>query len=328
MTRAIIVRAHGGPEEMRLETVPDPVPGPGEILVRHTVIGLNYIDTYFRSGLYPPPGGLPFTPGGEAAAIVEAAGPDVTGFPLGTRVVYAGLPGAYSERRCLPADRAVEIPATIDDDVAASIFLKGLTARYLLCETCPVHPDMTILFHAAAGGVGLLAGQLGAHIGAMMIGTAGSDEKARLAGENGYDHVISPDQENFVERVRDITDGLLCDVVFDSIGKDSLVKSLDCIRRRGMLVSFGQSSGKAHDLDLQILAQKGSLYLTRPTLFDYIATRDELLSASHALFDLVEKGVLRPHIGKRYALEDVRQAHIDLQSRRTRGASLIIPGRL
>jgi NADPH2:quinone reductase len=325
MVKAIRVHETGGPEVMRLEEVEAGTPGAGEALIRHTAIGLNYIDTYFRSGLYPAPAGLPFTPGNEGAGEVLAVGEGVTHIAAGDRVAYAGPLGSYAEQRVLAADRLVKIPEGVDDRTAAAMMLKGMTARYLLRETFRVTDKTVLLFHAAAGGVGLIAGQWAASLGATVIGTVGSEEKARLARENGYTHVINYRTENFVERVREITGGKLCDVVYDSVGKDTYPGSLDCLRPLGTWVSFGQSSGPITDFNLAMLSAKGSLFATRPTLFTYIASREALEETANDLFDVVGRGVVKIAVNQEYALSDAVQAHQDLEARKTTGGTVLIP---
>src|SRR5918992_2265007 len=273
MVKAILVHEHGGPEVLTWEDVEVGDPGPGEARVRHEAIGLNFVDVYYRIGLYKP-AGLPFVPGSEGAGTVVAVGPDVTMVRPGDRVSYNGPNGSYSEERLIPADRLVKLPAGIDFRQAAAMTLKGLTAQYLLRQTFRVGPGHTILFHAAAGGVGLIACQWANHLGAIVIGTVGSDEKAELARAHGCDHPIRYDREDVVARVREITGGKGVPVVYDSVGQATFERSLDCLAPLGMLVSFGQSSGKIQPVDLGILSQKGSLYVTRPTLATYVAARE------------------------------------------------------
>jgi NADPH:quinone reductase len=325
MVKAIKVYAQGGPEALRYEDIDPGLPGPGEVLLRHTAIGLNFLDVYYRSGLYPPPNGLPLIPGGEAAGVVKALGEGVEGLTPGDRVAYTTPLGAYCEERVIAADRLVKLPDSISDEQAAGMMLKGLTAEYLLRRTFKVKAGDTILFHAAAGGVGLLAGQWAKHLGATVIGTAGSPEKAALAHSHGFDHVINYRDEDFVARVKEITGGKMCDVVYDSVGKDTFPGSLDCLRPLGMFVSFGQSSGSIPPFNLALLAQKGSLFATRPTLFVYIAKRDDLVAAAGALFDVVSSGKVKVMVNQRYALKDAGQAHADLEGRRTTGTTILIP---
>lgn len=325
MTHAVVVEENGGPEKLLYRPVADPTAGQGEIIVRHTAIGLNYIDTYFRSGLYPAPGGLPLVLGNEAAGVVEAVGPGVSRFSPGDRVAYAGPIGAYSERRSMSADAAVAVPDAISDETAAAMMLKGMTVRYLLRETYVVDNATTLLFHAAAGGVGLIAGQWANALGATAIGTVGSEEKAELAKAHGYTHVINYREENFVERVRELTDGAGVDVVYDAVGQDTYPGSLDCLKPMGMWVSFGQASGPIQNFALQDLAQKGSLFATRPTLFTYIATRERLEANAGELFFVVQNGAVKIPVAQNFALKDAADAHRALESRATTGSTVLIP---
>ncbi|MQM36336.1 Quinone oxidoreductase 1 [wastewater metagenome] len=325
MTHAIRVHEHGGPDVMRWETVDVPPPGPGEARVRHTAIGVNYIDVYFRTGLYTPPG-LPFTPGMEAAGVVEAVGDGVTDVAVGDRVAYAaGPPGAYAEARVIAADRLVALPESISDEQAAGMMLKGLTAQYLLRRTYRVQPGDTVLVHAAAGGVGLIACQWAHHLGATVIGTVGSADKAALAQAHGCHYPVNYREEDFVERVREITGGAGVAAVYDSVGQDTFMGSLDCLRPMGTMASFGQSSGSVPPLDPGILAQKGSLFLTRPTLFTYMARREDLLASTAELFDVVARGAVRIEVNQRFALGDAAGAHRDLEARRTTGSTILLP---
>lgn len=326
MPMAIRIHRTGGPEVLTYEEVSVAAPMAGEALIRHTAIGLNFIDTYFRSGLYPAPNGLPFIPGNEGAGVVVAVGDGVTHVAPGDRVAYVGPLGAYAQERVVPADRLVLLPEAIDDRTAAGMMLKGMTARYLLRSTFHVGPQTTLLFHAAAGGVGLIAGQWAAHLGATVIGTVGSDDKAELARAHGYTHVINYNRENFVTRVKDITGGKGCEVVYDSVGRDTYPGSLDCLKPRGLWVSFGQSSGPITDFNLGLLAQKGSLFATRPTLFSYIAARSDLEETAQDLFDVVAGGVVSIGINQEYALSDAATAHADLEGRRTTGTTVLLPG--
>lgn len=325
MVQAIRVHETGSADVLSWENVEVGEPGPGEARIRHTAIGLNFIDTYFRSGLYPAPDGVPFIPGNEGAGIVQTVGEGVSHIKPGDRVAYVGPLGAYAQERIIPADRLVVIPDGIDDKAAAGMMLKGMTAQYLLRQTFNVGPETTLLFHAAAGGVGLIAGQWAAHLGATVIGTAGSQDKVDLAKANGYQHVINYRTEDFVERVKEITDGKGCDVVYDSVGKDTYPGSLDCLKPRGLWVSFGQSSGPIQDFNLALLAQKGSLFATRPTLFSYIATREQLEMTSGDLFDVVSKGIVKIAVNQEYRLADAVQAHTDLEGRKTTGTTVLIP---
>jgi NADPH:quinone reductase len=325
MPKAIRVHEHGGPEVLRYEDHDAGKPGKGEALIRHTAIGLNFIDVYFRNGLYPAPAGLPLTPGGEAAGEVLEAGDGVDWLKPGDRVAYSAPIGAYTHERVIAADRLVKVPEGISDEEAAGMMLKGMTAEYLLLRTYPVKPSDTVLYHAAAGGVGLIFGQWARKLGVTLIGTVGSTEKAELAKAHGYEHVINYRDEDFVARVKEITDGKMCDVVYDSVGKDTFPASLDCLRKRGMFVSFGQSSGPIPPFSFAILSQKGSLYATRPTLFQYIATRDELEASAGALFDVVKSGDVKIRVNQRYALADAAKAHADLEGRKTTGTTVLIP---
>ena len=324
MTNAIRIHEHGGPEVMKWEAVEVGSPGPGEVRIKHTAVGLNYIDTYHRSGLYKIP--LPTVIGREGAGVVEAVASDVHDIAVGDRVAYASLPiGAYSEVRLMPANRVVKIPDNVSDQQAASIMLKGMTTQYLVRRTYRVKPGDTILFHAAAGGVGLMLCQWAKHLGATVIGTVGSDEKAKLARANGCDHVINYSTEDFVARVAEITNGQKCDVVYDGVGKDTFLKSLDCVRPRGLVALFGNASGKVEPLDLGILAAKGSLFVTRPTLDTYVATREDLVATADELFDVVGRGVVKIEINQTYPLREAAQAHRDLEARKTTGATVLLP---
>lgn len=323
MVTAVRVHTVGGPEALVVDEVAVGQPGPGEVLVRHTAIGVNFIDTYFRSGLYKTQ--LPLTPGNEAAGVIEAVGEGVTEVKAGDRVVYMHSPGAYVQARVVPAEKLIPLPDGISDEVGAAVLLKGLTAQYLLRRTHPVEAGQTLLVHAAAGGVGLLLGQWAKHLGATVIGTAGSQAKADLALQNGYDHVINYRDEDFVARVLEITDGRKVDVVYDSVGKDTFPASLDVIRPLGLFVTFGQSSGPIPPVDLSLLNAKGSLYVTRPSLFAYMSSREVLLAAAAEVFALIEQGVLKIAVNQRFALTDARAAHEALESRATTGATILIP---
>jgi len=325
MPNAIRIHEHGGPEVMQWEPVEVGDPGPGEIRLRHTAAGLNYIDVYFRTGLYPVPS-LPCILGKEGAGIVEAVGEGVSGLSVGDRVAYVNAPlGSYSEERLYPAEHAVPLPDGIDDRTAAAIMLKGMTAQYLLHQTRPVKAGETILIHAAAGGVGLIACQWAKHIGATVIGTVGSRAKAELARAHGCDHPIVYTEENFVERVHELTGGAGVPVVYDSVGRETFLRSLDCLQPRGHIVSFGQSSGAIEPIDIGILAQKGSLTLTRPSLFHFTATRENLMQCAGAVFDLVASGAVQIEIGQTFAMKDAAQAHRALEDRETRGATVLLP---
>lgn len=325
MPSAIRIHEHGGPEVLRWEPVEVGEPGPGEIRLRHTAAGLNYIDVYFRTGLYPVPS-LPCILGKEGVGIVEAVGEGVSDLKPGDRVAYVNAPlGSYAEERLYPAEHAVPLPDSIDDQTAAAILLKGMTAEYLLHQTHRVRSGDTILFHAAAGGVGLLACQWAKHIGATVIGTVGSREKAELARAHGCDHPIVYREESFVERVHEITGGKGVSVVYDSVGRDTFMQSLDCLQSRGHIVSFGQSSGPVEPLDIGVLAQKGSLTLTRPSLFHYVGTRDDLMHCANALFDVVTSGAVKIEIGQTFAMKDAARAHEALENRETHGATVLLP---
>ena len=325
MHKAIRVHETGGPDVLRYEDVETPAPGKGEALIRHTAIGLNFIDTYFRTGLYPAPAGLPFIPGNEGAGIVEAVGEGVSGLTAGDRVAYAAGLGAYAQKRVIAADRLVKVPDGVSDEQAAGMMLKGMTAWYLLRRTHAVKPGETILFHAAAGGVGLIAGQWPKHLGANVIGTAGSPDKIELALAHGYDEVINYREQDFVAEIDRLTSGGKCDVVYDSVGKDTYPGSLDCLKPFGLFVSFGQSSGPIEGFNLAHLSQKGSLFATRPTLFTYVAAREALEQAAGELFDLVSRGIVTININQRYALKDAEQAHRDLEGRKTTGTTVLVP---
>jgi len=321
MPHAIRLAKTGGPEVLEWQNVDVGKPGEGQIRIRHTAVGLNYIDTYQRSGLYPMP--LPSGLGSEAAGVIEEVGPGVSGLKAGDRVAYAGGPlGAYSDARVMPADRLVPVPAGITDQQAAAMMLKGMTAWYLLRRTHVVKPGETILVHAAAGGVGLIACQWAKHLGATVIGTVGDDEKAKLAKANGCDYPVNYRREDFVARVNEITGGKKLPVVYDSVGKDTFSKSLDCLAPLGLLALFGQSSGSVPPFDLGILAGKGSLFVTRPTLNTYTASREDLLTAARELFDVVQKGAVKLAINQTYPLKDAAQAHRDLQDRKTTGSTV------
>lgn len=322
--KAIRFAKTGGPEVLTLEDVTLPPPGPGQVTVRHAAIGVNFIDTYQRSGLYPV--ALPSGLGLEAAGVVTALGDGVTNLKLGDRVGYCTGPlGAYAEANNVPADRAVKLTAGVSEEVAAAAMLKGMTAQYLLKRTFHVERGRTILIHSAAGGVGLIAGQWAKHLGATVIGTVGSDEKIALAKAHGYDHVLNLRSENWVERVRALTAGEGVPVVYDSIGKDTFAGSLDCLAPRGMMVSFGNSSGAVPAFEPGILSLKGSLYLTRPTLFHYTRTAKELQDTADDLFAVIVSGTVKIAINQRFALADARQAHEALHSRKTTGATVLMP---
>jgi len=323
MTKAIVVRSLGGAEVLKLEDVPLGPPGPGEVQIRQAAVGLNFIDVYFRTGLYKTE--LPFIPGKEGAGTVTALGEGVKDFAVGDRVAYASADGAYAAERNIAVKHLVKVPEGISLETAAAMMLKGMTAQYLLLQTYKVGPGSVILFHAAAGGVGLIAGQWAKALGATVIGTAGSKAKIDLALANGYDHVIDYGKEDFATRVRELTDGAGVDVVYDSVGKDTFPKSLDCLKPRGLFVSFGNASGPVEAFNLGLLSQKGSLYATRPTLFAYIATRAALDACANSLFDVVQSNKVRINIHQTYPLADAGRAHTDLEARRTSGTTLLIP---
>jgi NADPH2:quinone reductase len=314
---------YGGPEKLRWEQVQVGAPGEGQVLVRNTAVGLNFVDTYQRSGLYQVP--LPFTPGSEGAGVVEAVGPKVKEFKAGDRVAYTGPIGAYAEVLLRPADRLVKIPAGIDDRTAAAMMLKGLTAQYLLRRTYRVKKGDTILVHAAAGGVGQILCQWARALGATVIGTVGSDEKAALARKAGCKHVIVTAREKFVEQVKAITKGKGVPVVYDGVGKDTFMDSLDCLAPLGLMASFGNASGAVTQFNPGVLAQKGSLFLTRPTLITYTASREALLSAARELFAVVKSGKVKIAINQTYPLREAAQAQRDLESRKTTGSTVLIP---
>ncbi|HVK94563.1 MAG TPA: quinone oxidoreductase [Noviherbaspirillum sp.] len=324
MVKAIRINAVGGPEVMEYVDVEVGEPGPGEARVRQMACGLNYIDVYFRTGAYPQP--LPAGLGMEGAGVVEAVGAGVTHIKPGDRVAYAGRPpGAYAEARAMPAAVLVKLPDAIDFETGAAMMLQGLTVQYLFRRTFPLRGGETILFHAAAGGVGLIACQWARALGVTMIGTVGSDEKAALAKAHGCTHTINYNKENFVERVKEITNGAGVPVVYDSIGKDTFIGSLDCLAPLGMMISFGAASGPVPPFGLNELASRGSLFVTRPSLFNYIAKRDDLETMAADLFSMVESKKIRIDINQRYALKDAPQAHRDLEARKTTGSTILLP---
>lgn len=325
MSKAIRIHEYGGPEVLRWEDVEVGAPGPGQLRVRHAAVGLNYIDVYHRTGLYPLPS-LPWTLGMEGAGQVEAVGEGVTEFKVGDRVAYASPPvGAYAEVRLIPADRVVALPDTIDDRTAAAMMLQGMTAQYLLRRTYRVRPGDAILLHAAAGGVGLIASQWARDLGATVIGTVGSDDKAELARAHGCHHVIVYSRENFAERVREITGGQGVAVVYDSVGQATFMGSLDCLRPLGTMVSFGNASGPVPPFEPGILAAKGSLFLTRPTLMTYTAKRADLVASAAELFEVVGNGVVKIEVRQTYPLAETAQAHRDLEARQTTGSTVLLP---
>jgi NADPH2:quinone reductase len=324
MSNAIIMQQTGGPEVLRWEPFDPGAPQEGEAIVRHEAVGLNFIDVYHRTGLYPI-GDLPAIPGMEGAGRVEAVGPGVTDIAEGDRVAYAGLPpGAYAERRRIPAHRLVKLPAAITTRQAAAMMLQGMTARYLLKGCTTIQPGDIILLHAAAGGVGLIASQWAKHLGASVIGTVGTPEKAELAQAHGCEHTILYGEENFVDRVRDLTDGRGVDVVYDSVGQATFLPSLDCLKPMGMMVSFGQASGPVAPIDPGLLAAKGSLFLTRPSLMTYTAVRNDLLSHAQDLFEVILNGAVKVDIRQTYPLAEAAIAHKDLEARKTKGSSVFI----
>jgi len=325
MVVAIRIHETGGPEVLRLEEVTLGTPGPGEVRLRHTAIGLNFIDTYFRSGLYPAPGGLPFTPGNEAAGIVLQVGEGVSGLKPGDRVAYGSSLGAYCSERIMPAAPLVKLPDSIADETAAAMMLKGMTARYLLRQTHKVKAGDTLLVHAAAGGVGQILCQWATHLGATVIATVGSAAKAEIARDCGAAYVINYSEEDFVARVKDITEGALCDVVYDGVGQATYPASLDCIKPRGLFASFGNASGAITNFSLLALSQKGSLYATRPTLATHVATREDLLANVADLFEVVSSGAVKIPVNQRYPLTDAADAHRDLEARRTTGSTVLLP---
>ncbi len=324
ITRAVRIHRAGGPEVLTYEEVPLDPPGPDEVRIRQTAIGLNYIDTYHRTGLYPLPS-LPAVLGREGAGVVEALGPGVTDLAVGDRVAYPMAAGAYAVERNIVAGLVIRLPDGISDRLAAALMLKGLTAHYLVRRTHRVREGETILVHAAAGGVGLIVCQWARRLGATVIGTVGSEEKAALARAHGCQHTILYREEDFVARVREITAGAGVPVVYDSVGRDTFLRSLDCLAPLGMIVSFGQSSGAIAPFDIGVLSTKGSLFLTRPTLMTYIARREDLVAASRELFDVVLSGDVRVEVRQTYPLADAARAHADLEARRTTGSTVLLP---
>lgn len=320
---AIRIHSPGGPEVLKWEAIELGDPGPGELRVRHTAVGLNYIDTYHRTGAYPVP--LPSVIGMEGAGVVEAIGANVTDFAIGERVAYANPMGSYCEARNMPAERAVKIPAGVTDQQAASMMLKGMTAQYLLKRTYAVQPGDTILVHAAAGGVGLILCQWARHLGATVIGTVGDEAKAEMARAHGAHHTILYRKEDWVAKVAEVTGGKKCRVVYDGVGKDTFLKSLDCLQPFGLCALYGAASGKPDPLDTGILAGKGSLYVTRPTLFTYTASREDLVAASSDLFGVVSRGIVKINVNQTYPLSQTAMAHADLESRKTTGSTVLVP---
>ncbi len=323
MVHAIRVHQTGGPEVLTWEGVDVGEPGPGQVRLKQHAVGVNYIDTYQRSGLYKLP--LPLIPGNEGAGEVVAVGPGVTDFKVGDRGAYAGAVGGYAEERVMPADRLVKLPDTIDYKTGAAMMLQGMTVRYLLRQTYKVGPGTTMLLQAAAGGIGLIAAQWAKHLGATIIGTAGSDEKCKLAKDAGCTHVINYRTEDFVKRTKELTGGAGVDVVYDGVGKDTYPASLDCLKPLGLFVSFGNASGAVQNFSLLDLMNKGSLYATRPTLQTYVAKREDLIENANDLFDVVSKGIVKIAANHTYPLKDAAQAHRDLEGRKTTGSIVLLP---
>lgn len=323
MPYAMRIHEHGGAEKLRWEAVQVGDPGPGQVRVRSTAVGLNFVDIYQRNGLYPMQ--LPFTLGSEGAGVVEAVGPKVKELKAGDRVAYASPIGAYAEVLLRPAERLVKIPAGVDDKTAAAMMLKGLTAQYLIRRTYRVKKGDTILMHAAAGGVGQILCQWAKHLGATVIGTVGSDDKAELAKKAGCKHVIVLSREKFSERVKEITKGKGVPVVYDGIGKDTFMDSLDCLQPLGLMASFGNASGAVPPFNLGILAQKGALFITRPTLVHYTASREDLVKAARELMGVVKSGAVKIHVNQTYPLREAAQAQNDLEGRKTTGSTVLIP---
>jgi NADPH:quinone reductase len=323
MAHAIRIHQNGGPEVLKWESVDVPAPGPGQVRLKQHAVGVNYIDTYQRSGLYKMP--LPFAPGSEGAGEVVAVGPGVTDFKVGDRGAYAGALGGYADERVMPADRLVKLPDSIDYKTGAAMMLQGMTVRYLLRQTYKVGPGTTMLLHAAAGGIGLIASQWAKHLGATVIGTTSSADKVELAKANGCTHVINYKIEDFVKRTKELTNGLGVDVVYDGVGKDTYPGSLDCLKPLGLWVTFGNSSGAITNFDILSLSTKGSLYATRPTLQTYVAKREDLLANANELFDVVSKGIVKINVNHTYPLKDAAQAHRDLEGRKTTGSIVLLP---
>jgi NADPH2:quinone reductase len=321
MTHAIRVHKTGGPEALQWDEIQVGAPGPGQVRLRHTAVGLNFIDVYHRTGLYTLP--LPFIPGSEGAGVVDAVGDGVTHLKAGDRVAYAGVIGGYAEERLIQADRLVKIPASISDETAAAMMLQGMTVRYLIREVYPVKAGDTILIHAAAGGVGLILCQWASALGATVIGTVSSDEKAELARANGCHHPIVYTREDFQKRVVELTQGKKLPVVYDSIGRDTFLQSLDCLRPRGLMALFGAASGPVPPFEINLLAQKGSLYLTRPTLGTFIASPADLQATAADLFDVVASGKVKISVNQTYPLKEAAQAHRDLEGRKTTGSTVL-----
>jgi NADPH2:quinone reductase len=324
MAFAVRVYEHGGPEVLKYEEVTLADPGPGEVRIRQTAIGLNFIDTYFRTGLYKP-AAYPFSPGNEGAGVITALGKGVKGFKKGDRVAYGTVPGAYSSERNVPADKLIKLPKKVSDKVAAAMMLKGLTAQYLLRSLFKVKKGHTILVHAAAGGVGQILTQWGKALGATVIATVGSKEKAAIAKKNGAHHVILYRDEDVAKRVAEITKGKKCDVVYDGVGKSTFMSSLDSLKPRGTLATYGNASGPVEGVNLGILATKGSLIVTRPTMVHYFATRKELEAGAKDLMKAIEKGKIKIQINQTYPLKEVERAHRDLEARNTTGQTVLMP---
>lgn len=325
MVAAIRVHQYGGPDVLTFEEIEVGAPGEGQIRIRQHACGVNFIDTYFRTGLYPPPAGLPFVAGNEGAGEVIAVGPGVSDLKIGDRVAYVVGLGGYAAERLLPAERAVKLPDGISYEQAAGMMLKGMTAQYLLNRTFKVGKGMTVLMHAAAGGVGQILCQWANHLGATVIGTVGSKEKGEIAKKNGCHHVIYYRDEDFAARVKEITGGHLCDVVYDGIGNSTFPASLDCIRPLGMFVSFGSASGPVEAFNINLLQAKGSLFATRPTLNTYTAKREDLVATANDLFKVVGSGAVKIPVNHTYKLQDARKAHEDLEARRTTGSVILLP---
>jgi NADPH2:quinone reductase len=325
MVAAVRVHKLGGPEVLTFEDIEIGAPGQGQIRIKQYACGVNFIDTYFRMGAYPSPVGLPFVSGNEGAGEVIAVGPGVTDIKVGDRVAYVTALGGYAQERLLPADRAVKIPDSISYEQAAGMMLKGMTAQYLVNRTYKVTKGSTVLMHAAAGGVGQILCQWANHLGATVIGTVGSKEKGEIAKANGCHHVIYYRDEDFPTRVKEITDGKLCDVVYDGIGKTTFPASLDCLHPLGMFASFGSASGQIDAFNINILQTKGSLFATRPTLNHYVAKREDLLATANDLFNVIASGAVKIPINQKYSLKDAQQAHRDLESRETTGSSILVP---
>jgi NADPH2:quinone reductase len=325
MVAAVRVHKTGGPEVLTFEDVAVPAPGAGQVKIRNHACGVNFIDTYFRMGMYPSPVGMPFIAGNEGAGEVIAVGPGVTDLKVGDRVGYTAALGSYAAERLLPADRAVKLPDQISYEQAAAMMLKGMTTQYLLRRTYKVQKGDNVLIHAAAGGVGLIACQWANHLGANVIGTVGTKDKGELAKKNGCHHVILYRDEDFVAKVKEITGGKMCQVVYDGVGKSTFPASLDCLRPLGMFVSFGSASGQVEAFNINILQTKGSLFATRPTLNHYVAAREDLVATANDLFAVVASGAVKIPVNQRYPLKDAAKAHIELESRGTTGSSILLP---